>query len=273
MGILTGDTQQYPEQSKAVAECQSIIKRKYLQQCDMSIPYQRITYIVGITILAKLSLIAQYPMFRSSNRSVPISDELKESLFNISCDILEHTDKAINDPEIRGWAWMIQTYVNWHPVAYILNELRTTPNHHQSVRAWRAIAVEYTNSHGLTFEANLALWRPLRGLLEHAKLARQRAGLDMYVQYITPTGTSAFTNISALPMVSPEVNEPTFTPDENLMPGDESLMTLDLTTPFATMTDFMTDFPGPYDGSQDWWMGGDLTMPNEMGSMMGDQQM
>lgn len=272
MGILTGDTQQSPEQSKAVSDFQLLLKNKYLQQCDISNPFQRVTYYVGSTILGKMSLIANYPMFHSSNRSVPISDEVKEALFNTSCEILENTDKAINDPETRGWSWMLQTYVHWHPVAYILNELRTTPAHHGSTRAWRAIEIAYSNPHGLTFEANLSIWRPLRGLLERAKLAREKAGLDMYVQYVTPSGSSAYTNITALPMVSPGVVEPRFSPEEGLMPSDESLMALDLSTPFATMADFMTGVPMRYDGSQDWWMGGNMTMPNDMNLTMGGQQ-
>lgn len=268
MGILTGDTQQFPEQSKAMASFESILKNKYLQICSLNDPFQRVTFIVGSVILAKMSLISQYPMFRSSNRSVPISDTLKETLFNSSCEILENTNKVITDPKMRGWAWMLQTYVHWHPVAYILTELCKIPNHHQSVRAWRAIELAYANPHGLTFEASLAIWRPLKGLLERAKLARQKAGLNMYVQDITATGSIAFTNITALPLVSVGGVDPVFTPEENLAPSDESLMALDLSTPFPTITDFMTGAPDEYSAGQDWWTG-DLPISGDVNLMMG----
>jgi len=263
MGILTGDTHQFPEQSKAVSDFISVVQNNYLPSCNPTIPFHRVTRLVGSIVLAKMSLISQYPMFQSSNRRAPISDELKHELFNSSCEILETTDSLANDPETRGWAWMMETYVHWHPVAYILNELCMNPRHEQAGRAWRAIDMAYANSHGLTFEANLALWKPLAGLLSRAK-AQQRSqqNAETYAQYLTPASLSE-TQVSSANAGMQEG----WVAEDNFVPGDENLMTLDLRTPFATMEDFMTGANENYGMEQVWWIDGDMTIPgngNEM---------
>jgi len=61
-------------------------------------------------------------------------------------------------------------------------------------------------------------------------------------------------------------NAPMFMPGESLVPPDDILMKVDLQTPFATMTDFMTDGPNvQFDLNDAWWMSTDLTVPNAAG--------
>jgi hypothetical protein len=263
MGILSGDTSQFPSQSKAVSDFTSTIKTHYLQVCNPSIPFQRVIIKIGQVLFSKMALISQYPPFKSSNRSHSISSSLKETLFNHACEIIEHTDEMINDPETKRWGWMLQTYVHWHPVAYILNELSMNPMHEHVERAWTVIDMAFANLHGLTFEANMAIWKPLRGLLERAKMARQRAGLNVDAQLMTPASTTGSFNTMA---TNVDGLEAVFLPDQNLVPGDESLMTLDLTTPYATMSDFMTGIPEQYGIDQSWWINGGIGMPGEMNS-------
>jgi hypothetical protein len=108
-------------------------------------------------IISVQSLISKYPQFHKGRRSSPLSKTLTDVLFATSCEILEHSHEIITDPETTAWTWMLQTYVQWHPVAYLLNELCTSPQHPQAPRAWRAIDYAFTISHGLTFEANMAI--------------------------------------------------------------------------------------------------------------------
>lgn len=266
MGILQGDRERVAEQTSAVDECKSLIESKYLRFCSPSIPFQRISLRVGQIILAKQSLVAQYPLFHSSSRSGPIAKDLRDVLFETSCKILEWTDEAINDPETSAWSWMLQTYVHWHPVAFLLNELCAAPQHTQSARAWSAIEKAFENRHGLTPEANHAIWRPLRGLLERAKAITQHVSPEMFCDSIAPmpaipgdsfnVPSSAAFDLSA----QQSTNMPIFLSGELLAPPDNSLMAVDLQTQFTTMTDFMTNVQ--FDLNDPWWTNTNLTIPN-----------
>jgi hypothetical protein len=217
--------------------------------------------------------MAQYPLFHSSSRSAPISKDLRDELFETSCKILELTDWLVDDPEMSPWTWMLQTYVHWHPVAFLLNELCTAPQHPQSTRAWGAIKKTLEKPRGLTPEANQALWRPLRGLLERAKAMTQHVSPEMFYENVATTSDlsgESFTVPSTAAFdvpVQQSSNVPMFIPCESLAPPDGSFMAVDLLTPFATMTDFMTDGSNvQFKLNDPWWIDNDITMPNGTGS-------
>ena len=273
MGILQGERQGVLEQTNIVAECKSLLESKYLRYCSPSIPFQRTTLGIGQIVLAKQSLMAQYPLFHSSSRSAPISKDLRDELFETSCKILELTDGLVNDPETSPWTWMLQTYVHWHPVAFLLNELCTAPQHPQSARAWGAIEKNLEKPRGLTPEANQVLWRPLRGLLERAKAMTQHVSPDMFYENMATTrelSAESFTVPSTAAFDVPaqqSSNVSMFMPCESLAPPDGGLMAVDLLTPFATMTDFMTDSSNiQFKLNNPWWIDNDLTMLNGTGS-------
>jgi hypothetical protein len=270
MGILEGDRQGIPEQVKALADCKAMIESKYFQHCSSSIPFQKTTHWIGQIVLAKQTLLTQYPLFHSCCRSTPISRDLRDELFETSCKILEMNDEITNDPECSAWTWMLQTYIHWHPVAFLLNELCETPQHPQSGRAWRAVDKGITNPHGLVPEANQALWRPLRGLLERAKLAAEKSSPRNYFENRSTISGVSDENCNIPISVSSEIpfqqssGLPMFIP-QSLVPSNNTMIAFDLQTPFATMTDFM---PGGSDAQFDmnsWWMDSELTTQNSTG--------
>lgn len=170
---------------------------------------------------------------------------------------------------------MVQTYVHWHPVAYILNELCADPKHEHVEKAWRIIDMAYRNPHGVPPEANIATWKPLRGLLERAQAARTKAGLDLSLQYMTPSSIPAAEIPTAMPVqiLSIETGSDYMPlPIENLVPADESLMAFDLSTPYTTMSNFMTREADQYPVDPSWWMNGDIAMPNNPNMMIDHHQ-
>lgn len=75
----------------------------------------------------------------------------------------------IDDEESAPWSWLLQTYVHWHPVAYLLSEICAGLEGEKMGRAWGIIDVAMRDFHGLSPKGNENLWRPLRGLFERAK--------------------------------------------------------------------------------------------------------
>ena len=267
IGIMQGDIDGFPDQAKVLAECRAVIGSKHLQHCSPSIPMQKAILWLGQIILLKQNLLAQYPLFHSSCRSMPISISLRDELFETSCKVLELSNEIISDPETTAWTWMLQTYVHWHPVVFLLNELCMTPLHAQAARAWSAIEAELASSHGLSPEAKQALWRPLRHLHERARLAKVASSPRSYFNSLSTLSTASDINYdmpSSAPFEVPpqQQNLPTFLTESSLPVADNTFMTSDLRTPFATITDFMplgSDFQ--YDADA-WWINNETKMPD-----------
>ena len=176
------------------------------------------------------------------------------------------TDEIIHDPKTSAWTWMLQTYMHWHPVAFLLNELCATTQHPQSSRAWSAIEKAYANPHGLSPEANQALWRPLQGLLERAKTMTQRTFPGSYFRSVSsepevPADRFAQWEASARQPSNPPIS----TPDPSVAPQGDTVTAFDLPTPIATMTDFMAGGPSFQFDMDSWWVDSGLTMPNTIG--------
>jgi hypothetical protein len=149
---------------------------------------------------------------------------------------------------------MLQTYVHWHPAAFLLKELVERPEQEQASRAWNAINLAFANPHGLSPEANQAIWQPLRGLLQKAMAAagasqRGSLALNASISHFPPWvyGTPIEYNQSM-------EDGQSFMDDPMNFPFDESLLGFDLRTPLPPMSDFMADIPQPRgEAGQGWW--------------------
>ena len=217
MGVFTGDIEQVQEQAKDLENCKLFIEEKYFNHCSISIPLQETAVNIGRIMFAKL-LIVQYPQIQSRSSSLP-----KSELLNASCNILEWTNELITDGQTSAFSWMLQTYVHWHPVAFLL-------------------------------EANQEIWHLLRGLLRKAMAA---AGATQRGSLALNASTSHFPSWAFdTPNEYSQATEDgqSFTDDPMNIPIDESLLGFDLRTPLPQMADFMSDIPQRQDeAGQSWW--------------------
>jgi hypothetical protein len=171
---VSGEEQGTLDRLQRLQKHQTMIETKYFRHLKLGNPVHRLAFLLGQYMLKKQTLLARYPLFHQ--HSVPVPEHLHDILFDTSCDILESGDKITGDPELRPWSWMFQTFVPWHSVVYLLNELSKNPGNPERERAWRAVDLALAVERGLTPEANRALWRPLQGLIEKARTATIQAG-------------------------------------------------------------------------------------------------
>jgi hypothetical protein len=227
--ILTGDEKQIENHSKALAQCTLYINDKYLQHCRREIPLQRTAQTIGKIILSKAALIIHYPLLRSQRNLGNVSKSMIDKLYDASCDIIEPGHGLMTDSETYAYTWHYQTYVHWHPVAFLLREFCTLQmTQEQMTRAWRAITWAITDPHGLEPESNRALWKPLDGLIDRAKakILALDTGIDAgsispWNQSSTELGTNTGFEIPFEEM------------QDWLAPVDDNLIPLDLNTPLV----------------------------------------
>jgi len=181
MGILAGDVDRVQDQSASLHDCQSFIQEKYFQHCSRSDAFQSNTLRIGTIMLSKLSLIIQCPLFRNSTVEA-ISIDLRNLLFDLSCEIITSSHDLIQDEQTAPWSWLLQTYVHWHPVAYLLSEICTGLPENKMRRAWNMVNMATKEFHGLSPKGIQNLWHPLRSLFERARSSTPQLSLATMTQ-------------------------------------------------------------------------------------------
>ncbi|KAF2103639.1 hypothetical protein NA57DRAFT_50511 [Rhizodiscina lignyota] len=156
-----------------IKECYAMIDERYIKHFDMSKPLCWYMVTVLKLMRGKMVLMIYHPCLRQAC-SERVTQEIKDKLFFTSLDVLESGLAVANRGQTRKWNWLFHTYIQWHAIAFLLNELcvRTWGEHVE--RAWNAI--EYSRTYGAEYangKLKSHLWRPLRRLLAKARAARE----------------------------------------------------------------------------------------------------
>ena len=154
-------------------------------------PMYFLTMTVARLIVAKMITVIYQPVLFSFPADATVfsphlsqSCRLRERLFIAAIEIFEYNQILNTDPRCRQWRWLIQTYTQWHAVAYLLLELGNAPWSATSERAWAAINACLAGPDRAALQklsAHTAMWLPLKKLCARAKkhrdaeLARLRA--------------------------------------------------------------------------------------------------
>jgi hypothetical protein len=169
------------EKVEAIKACERSIHHKYLQYCRPDVPISVFTYTLAKHCIAKMSLMAHQPDYRTRcNDQVPSTlakPELsRDELFVMSISIIEGSQFLETAPALEKWAWVSRKYVQWHPIAYVLTELGSASRQPGALvdRAWRVVeGLCRDDTERMADRSNTAINRPVEKLLE--KAYRRRA--------------------------------------------------------------------------------------------------
>ncbi len=161
------------QKEKLIEATNKRLEERYLQYCDMTIPLHWVTATVGRLVMAKLWLMIYHP-FQRPGSTMELSPSVRHRLFVTSIEVLEYARLLETEQSTAKWGWMFRTYVQWHPIAYLLAELCVSTRGEVVDRAWNAINGVF-DSWGERVRASKRgmLWGPLRQLMIKAKRARE----------------------------------------------------------------------------------------------------
>lgn len=157
-------------------------------------------------IMAKMSLIIYQPILFPANGE-DISQEVRDRIFLSSTEVVEYNRLLNTEPKCRQYRWLLQTYTQWHAVAYLLLEVCRRPWSSSVERAWLALSNSFSDTDPDEFQKlaqHKGVWLPLKRLLLKAgrhrdeELARLQADPEVAQQledssYKTPSAT--FSNL------------------------------------------------------------------------------
>lgn len=168
------------EKEKWITDCHQAMEKKYLQNCDMSIPLCWVTATISRLIMSKMWLIVYHPHQRKDGGAT-LPQEIKDKLFITSLENIEYSMLLETEARTMKWGWLFRTYVQWHAIAFLLSELCVRTKGEAVERAWRALEatagrwwfpLSDTSPHRKGQQG--CLWKPLRKLLAKAKAARAK---------------------------------------------------------------------------------------------------
>jgi hypothetical protein len=144
------------------------------------VPLYWVAATVARLITAKLSLIL-YSSLTSPGKPNTLSQDTRDRLFMASIEIIEYSRALDDESSTKQWGWLFQTYIQWHAIAYILEELCTRSNSTIVERAWRAIdSVSGDWGSAFTHTKSGMLWKPLKKLMSRARQHRSRQSRAAY---------------------------------------------------------------------------------------------
>ena len=169
-----------PEKEKWISDCHQRLEKKYIKDCDLSIPLCWITATISRLIMTKMWLIVYHPHQRKDGgKSLP--QETKDKLFITSLENLEYSLLIETEARTMHWSWLFRTYVQWHAIAFLLSELCVRTKGEAVERAWRALDLTagrrwfpLRDSTPYAKGQVGCLWLPLRKLMAKARAARER---------------------------------------------------------------------------------------------------
>jgi hypothetical protein len=119
------------ERERMVYQCYQKIQARFLDHCDLSIPYHRLVFQVGRLIMSRLWLSIRYPSQThtySGLRGLPgLPERLADGPPKTALAVLQLCEDLEVDYELSSWTWLSLTYVPWHALAVALADICDRP--------------------------------------------------------------------------------------------------------------------------------------------------
>lgn len=155
------------------------IHDRYLQYCDLTIPFQRLIYHIGKSMSQGMILRAIRPIHRHVSSTPPRIDS--PYVLKIAVDALSQNEKVYADPESQPWRWLV--WVQWHPLSVALAGLCSIRGTELAEKAWAVVDRNFERQWRYVADSRQGmLWRPIEKLYKKAVAFREegrRESLDV----------------------------------------------------------------------------------------------
>ncbi|KAF1817270.1 hypothetical protein P152DRAFT_407767, partial [Eremomyces bilateralis CBS 781.70] len=152
------------EKEQLISRCHHDIHTRYFTNYDPSDPLQYLARSITDMLIAKSRFMLRNPLRPSSivrspspvnspsshRPSQPATTQLppdaKDRQFSLAISILELSTQLESDPRLNEWRWLIYSYFQYLPLAFILTELCVRlPGTPDVDRAWHTVAASVDN--------------------------------------------------------------------------------------------------------------------------------
>ncbi|EKG10548.1 hypothetical protein MPH_12406 [Macrophomina phaseolina MS6] len=200
-GVRPTPSSDWDDMVQTAALCKSEIESKYLKNCAAGDSFQLFTTLNTRLFFAEVPLLGYDPILYSDFRPTLPSSAISR-LFAASIEAIECSYNVISLSTLPRWARLFRTYVNWHAISIILEELCLQPNETDlAQRGWNAIELALTCcSLSRPSQKQDVSWKSLVKLMRKAK-RRREASQPLSARKRAETGSE----LSNLNMAMPDI--------------------------------------------------------------------
>lgn len=127
---------------KAIDEFEDLLKRKFLNYCDESIPSHLMAAYLSRAVICTMRFIAHNPdQYEDKGASMPQKE--KDLLFDNCVKVISYQNMAFIIKGTQGFAWHVNMHFQWKAFIYILNELRYRTSGEDAELGWQQVQMVY----------------------------------------------------------------------------------------------------------------------------------
>lgn len=132
--LLEGDLSQ-SQKERMINECGFEIQRDHLRHCDNSQPIHWLAQHVSYVMISEMWIKLYNYEWLSNNSSSGIH-VTRNQIFLTAIDIVDTPRRLEAEPQAKRWKWLLTAYLQYHPLAFLLNELCHSQHSDTLERAW-----------------------------------------------------------------------------------------------------------------------------------------
>ena len=130
------------DKDKAIDEFEDLLKRKFLNYCDESIPSHLMAAYLSRAVICTMRFIAHNPdQYEDKGASMPQKE--KDLLFDNCVKVISYQNMAFIIKGTQGFAWHVNMHFQWKAFIYILNELRYRTSGEDAELGWQQVQMVY----------------------------------------------------------------------------------------------------------------------------------
>ncbi|KFY90814.1 hypothetical protein V498_05812 [Pseudogymnoascus sp. VKM F-4517 (FW-2822)] len=132
--LLEGDLSQ-SQKERMINECGFKIQRDHLRYCDNSQAIHWLAQHVSYVMISEMWIKLYNDEWLSNNSSSGIHVTRNQILLT-AIDIVDTPRRLEAEPQAKRWKWLLKAYLQYHPLAFLLNELCHSQQSETLERAW-----------------------------------------------------------------------------------------------------------------------------------------
>jgi hypothetical protein len=127
---------------KAIDELDELIKRKFIQYCDPSVPWHFMCIYLAKSIIFMLRFVA-HSADQETHPQMYLSQPATDMLFGISLQVVSYQNMAYTTKEMQGFVWHVNMHFQWKAFIYLISELRHRSYGSDVDKAWKQVQTSY----------------------------------------------------------------------------------------------------------------------------------
>ena len=157
---------------KVIDACEATIRDKYTRYCDGSNPVHWLAQHVASVLILELRL----KVIGQRTTTGPGRNMLRQQLFFAALDVLEIPHRLEREPDALRWSWLLQAYMQFVPLRFVLDELCYREPSESTNFAWSVVDKAWERWKGAKVsKENVELCRTLK---ERADRVRKSSAAD-----------------------------------------------------------------------------------------------